>query len=72
MKNRTYIECTGDRGCAKECSASDNWATYILTSARMKDLLSEYQYKYGSRWPSSQWYHRHARFEETKNPRHWL
>lgn len=71
MRSKTFIEVTSDRGWAKECCASNNYATYILTSAKMHDLLSDYRAKYGC-WPSSQWYHRHADFEETKNPRHWI
>lgn len=30
---KVYKEVTDDKGCALRKSASDNWATYILTSA---------------------------------------
>lgn len=62
---KTYIELTNDRGYAKEVHASNNAATYVLTSARMHDLYSDYIAHY-NRVPSSAWYHRHAQFAERR------
>ena len=62
---RIYKENTNDHGLARRCYASDNNAEYILTSARAKDLHSEYIDKY-ERNPSRQWYNRHFNFNRIK------
>lgn len=64
MANNTYKEITDDRGIAKRCYASDNYATYILTSAYAHDMYAEYMRKY-DRQPSSRWYNKHFSFERT-------
>lgn len=62
MKAHIYKEITSDKGCKRERCASDNYATYILTSAYAHDMYYDFVQKYG-RVPSSQWYHRHFNFE---------
>lgn len=62
---KTFIEITSDKGYIKKVLARDNKAEYVLTSARMHDLYSEYVNRYGQ-IPTARWYHRHARFEERK------
>ena len=62
MRTNIYKEVTNDRGCKKYCYASNNAATYILTSAYAHDKYSEFVDRYG-RIPSSKWYHRHFNFE---------
>ena len=62
MRTNIYKEVTKDRGYKKYCYASNNAATYILTSAYAHDMYSEFVQKYG-RIPSSKWYHRHFNFE---------
>lgn len=59
---RTYKERTNDKGIAIHCNASDNQATYILTSAHARDLYREYLEKY-DRIPTSGWYNRHFTFD---------
>ena len=66
MKTNIYKEVTNDRGYKKCCSASNNAATYILTSAYAHDLYYDFVQKYG-RIPSSQWYHRHFNFERVQD-----
>lgn len=61
----TYLEITPDHGAALRFYASDNSATYILTSARAHDAVTLYREKYG-RCPSSRWYRRHFCFERIK------
>lgn len=56
-----YHEITPDKGQRQICSARDNFAIYILTSARMHDLHADYIDRYG-RLPLAKWYHRHAKF----------
>ena len=58
---RTFIEETPDKGWELLVHARNNQDEYILTSARMHDLYSEYADNYGMA-PSSAWYHRHAQF----------
>lgn len=58
---RVYKENSSDRGCQISRYASDNNATYILTSAYAHDLYSEYMRKH-NRIPSSRWYNRHFSF----------
>ena len=62
MKTHIYKEVTDDRGYQSHCHASDNFATYILTSASARDMYDEFVDKYG-RIPSSQWYRKHFNFE---------
>ena len=62
MKTHIYKEVANDRGYKKYCYASNNSATYILTSSYAHDMYSEFVDKYG-RIPSSQWYHRYFNFE---------
>lgn len=57
----TFKEITEDNGTSKICTASDNSATYILTSAMAKDKYSDYVERY-DRLPSSRWYNKHFRF----------
>lgn len=58
-----YKEKTNDRDATYHKYASDNKATYILTSARAHDLYNDYIDKY-SRMPSSKWFNRHFIFEK--------
>lgn len=62
MKTHIYKEVTNDRGCQLPCYASNNAATYILTSAYAHDMYSEFVDKY-NRIPSAQWYRKHFNFE---------
>ena len=66
MRTNIYKEITSDRGYQKHCSASDNSATYILTSASAHDMYDEFVDKYG-RAPSSQWYRKHFNFERVQD-----
>ena len=66
MKTNIYKEVTNDRGYQKYCYASNNAATYILTSAYAHDMYSEFVDKYG-RIPSARWYHRHFNFERVQD-----
>ena len=66
MKTHIYKEITSDKGSKWERYASDNFATYILTSAYAHDLYDDYVEKYG-RFPSSQWYRRHFSFERVQD-----
>ncbi len=66
MKTRIYKEVTDDRGYQSHCHASDNFATYILTSASAHDMYDEFVDKYG-RVPSSQWYRKHFNFERVQD-----
>ena len=62
MRTHIYKEVTNDRGYQEYCYASNNAATYILTSAYAHDMYSEFVDRYG-RVPSSQWYRKHFNFE---------
>ena len=62
MKTHIYKEVTNDRGYQLPCYASNNAATYILTSAYVHDMYSEFVDKHG-RIPSSPWYRRYFDFE---------
>ena len=66
MKTHIYKEITSDKGCKWERYASNNSATYIITSASAHDMYSEFVDKYG-RIPSAQWYHRHFSFERVQD-----
>ena len=66
MRTNIYKEITSDKGSKWERYASDNFATYILTSAYAHDLYDDYVEKYG-RFPSSQWYRRHFSFERVQD-----
>ena len=66
MKTHIYKEVTNDRGYQLPCYASNNAATYILTSAYAHDMYSEFVKKYG-RIPSSKWYRRHFDFERVQD-----
>lgn len=59
---RTFNEVTGDRGYRMRCSARDNNAEYVITSAYGHDLVNAYKEHY-DRLPSARWYHRHFNFE---------
>lgn len=61
----TYIEKTTDHGTEKNVYASDNYATYILTSSYAKDMYTAYMRKY-NRYPLSKWYNSHFNFERIK------
>ena len=65
MRTNIYQEITSDKGCKWERYASNNSATYILTSAYAHDMYYDFVQKYG-RIPSSQWYHRHFNFERVQ------
>jgi len=58
-----FIEITADKGYVKKVLARDNKAEYVLTSAGMHDLYTDYIDRYG-KIPTAKWYHRHAKFEE--------
>lgn len=60
-----YKEITEDNGIRQSCSARDNLATYIVTSAHAHDLIREYIRKY-DRLPSAKWYNKHFNFKKTK------
>lgn len=60
-----YQEITNDHGREKHCTASDNSAEYILTSAMAHDAYNNYIDRYG-RQPSAQWYRRNFQFARTK------
>ena len=60
-----YQEITNDHGSAKSCTASDNNAEYILTSAMAHDAYNDYVDQY-NRQPSARWYHRHFQFNRIK------
>ena len=66
MRTNIYKEVTNDRGCQTCCYASNNAATYILTSAYAHDMYSEFVQKY-SRIPSAQWYRKHFNFERVQD-----
>lgn len=62
---QTYQEITRDNGPQKHCTASDNTATYVLTSAYAHDLHDDYLQRY-RRAPSARWYNRHFNFTRIK------
>lgn len=62
---KTYKEITNDNGYAKQCNASNNEATYIITSSLGHDLYNEFVQKH-DRLPSSSWYNRNFRFKLVK------
>ena len=66
MKTHIYKEITSDKGCNWERYASNNSATYILTSSLAHDKYLSYVRKYG-RIPSARWYHRHFNFERVQD-----
>lgn len=61
----TFQEITDDHGVSKRVFASNNNATYIITSARARDLCSEFVEKW-NRNPSSSWLNSNFRFERIK------
>lgn len=61
MRTHIYKEVTNDRGYQLPCYASNNSATYILTSSYAHDMYSEFVDKYG-RIPSAQWYRKNFNF----------
>lgn len=66
MRTNTYKEITSDKGCKWYCYATDNSATYILTSSLAHDRYLSYAHKYG-RIPSAQWYRKHFNFERVQD-----
>ena len=66
MRTNIYKEVTNDRGYLLPCYASNNAATYILTSAYSHDMYHEFVDTYG-RVPSSQWYRKHFNFERVQD-----
>ena len=62
MRTNIYKEVTNDRGYQTYCYASNNAATYILTSAYAHDMYSEFVDKY-ERIPSARWYRKDFDFE---------
>lgn len=62
MRTNIFKEVTNDRGYQRPCYASNNSATYILTSAYAHDMYFEFVDKY-NRIPSAQWYRKHFNFE---------
>lgn len=62
---KVFKEITDDHGCAMKCSAADNFATYIITSAYGHDNINDYERKF-NRLPSSRWYNRHFQFKQIK------
>ena len=62
MKRNFYKEVTSDNGNKWICYASDNYATYILTSSHAHDLYIKYRQRY-ERFPSAKWYNKHFNFE---------
>lgn len=62
---RVYKEITDDHGWPMKCTASDNFATYIITSACGHDILNAYEHKF-DRLPSARWYNRHFQFKQIK------
>ena len=62
MKIYIYKEVTSDNGNEWSCYASDNYATYILTSSHAHDLYIKYRQRY-ERIPSARWYNKHFNFE---------
>lgn len=65
MKTNIFKEVTNDKGYQKPCYASDNSATYILTSAYAHDMYREFVDKY-ERIPSAKWYRNHFSFERVQ------
>ena len=63
---KRFIEITSDKGIEYHSHASDNSATYILTSAYAHDLYDDYVDKY-NRLPSSTWFNRHFKFKNNGN-----
>ena len=66
MRTNIYKEVTNDSGYKNYCYASNNAATYILTSAYAHDIDSEFVDKY-NRIPSAQWYRKHFNFERAQD-----
>ena len=62
----TFKEVTRDHGYEKHVYASDNCATYILTSSLAHDRYEDYVDKY-NRQPTSRWYNRNFSFERIKD-----
>ena len=65
MRTNIYKEITSDKGYQRHCYASNNSATYILTSASAHDMYDEFVDKYG-RIPSSKWYRKYFNFEKVQ------
>lgn len=65
MRTNIYKEITSDRGYKTYRYASNNSATYILTSAYGHDMYYDFVQKYG-RIPSAQWYRKHFNFERVQ------
>ena len=61
----TFKEITNDHGIRRTAYARDNDAEYIITSARAKDMLTEYQEKYDQH-PTAKWFNKHINFERIK------
>ena len=57
-----YREITSDNCYKWACYASDNCATYILTSSYAHDLYITFRQRF-ERLPSSRWYNKHFNFE---------
>ena len=66
MRTNIYKEITSDKGCKRERYASDNSATYILTSAYAHDMYYDFVQKY-DRIPSARWYRKHFNFERVQD-----
>lgn len=60
-----YQEVTNDNGTFEVAYASDNNADYYLTSARAKDLMTEFRMKH-DRYPTARWLNAHIRFKRVK------
>ena len=66
MRTHIYQEITSDKGSKWDCYASDNCATYILTSSLAHDKYLSYVHKYG-RTPRSRWYRKNFNFERVQD-----
>lgn len=62
MRSHSYQEITSDKGCKWYCYASDNSATYILTSSLAHDRYLTFVSRF-DRIPTAQWYRKHFNFE---------
>lgn len=62
MKSVVYIEQTSDKGAKRIFTSSDTLNEYYVTSAYLKDMITNFEHKYNRR-PTHRWFKKYATFE---------